>query len=101
MADDCVTVFNEMKLKHTMKYIVYKMNDGMTEIQVPASRTLIVKVISDAQFQVVRGFRSDRIYVVHLLHFLAVVISEGSIFRSDLPTRFSRPVTKLPRTKSS
>ena len=37
MADDCVTQFNEMKLKHTMKYIIYKMNDGMTEIQVCSS----------------------------------------------------------------
>ena len=39
VADDCVTLFNEMKLKHTMKYIVYKMNDGMTEIQVNISCT--------------------------------------------------------------
>ena len=34
VADDCVTLFNEMKLKHTMKFIVYKMNDGMTQIEV-------------------------------------------------------------------
>jgi len=34
VADDCVTQFNDMKLKHTMKYIIYKMNDGMTEVQV-------------------------------------------------------------------
>jgi cofilin len=29
-----VTIFNDLKLKHNMKYIVYKMNDAMTEIQV-------------------------------------------------------------------
>ena len=28
------TIFNDLKLKHNMKYIVYKMNDAMTEIQV-------------------------------------------------------------------
>ena len=32
--DECVTVFNELKLKHTMKYIIYDMNDAMTEIKV-------------------------------------------------------------------
>ncbi len=34
VADDCVTVFNDLKLKHTLQYIVYGMNDAMTEIQV-------------------------------------------------------------------
>eukprot|EP00960_Hanusia_phi_P057889 763697-Hanusia_phi.AAC.1 len=34
VADDCVSVFNDLKLKHSMKYIVYSMNDKMTEIQV-------------------------------------------------------------------
>ncbi|EKX37730.1 hypothetical protein GUITHDRAFT_140898 [Guillardia theta CCMP2712] len=34
VADDCVSVFNDLKLKHSMKYIVYNMNDKMTEIQV-------------------------------------------------------------------
>jgi len=34
VADDCVTTFNELKLKHSLKFIVYGMNDAMTEIQV-------------------------------------------------------------------
>mmetsp|Transcript_29133 Transcript_29133/g.73834 ORF Transcript_29133/g.73834 Transcript_29133/m.73834 type:complete len:140 (-) Transcript_29133:98-517(-) len=34
VSDDCVTAFNDLKLKHTMKYIIYKMNDKMTEINV-------------------------------------------------------------------
>ncbi len=34
MADDCVTTFNDLKLKHNMKYIIYKMNDAMTQIEV-------------------------------------------------------------------
>ena len=32
--DDCQLVFNELKLKHDKKYIIFKMNDKMTEIQV-------------------------------------------------------------------
>lgn len=32
--DDCVKVFKELQLKHDSKYIIYKMNDKMTEIQV-------------------------------------------------------------------
>lgn len=32
--DDCVTQFNDLKLKHNLKYIVYGMNDGMTQITV-------------------------------------------------------------------
>jgi len=32
--DDCVTVFNELKLKHDKKYIIFSMNTAMTEIQV-------------------------------------------------------------------
>ena len=34
VADDCVTMFNELKLYHTIKFIVYKINDGMTQVQV-------------------------------------------------------------------
>lgn len=34
MHDDCVKVFKELQLKHDSKYIIYKMNDKMTEIQV-------------------------------------------------------------------
>ena len=32
--DDCQLVFNELKLKHDKKYIIFKMNDKMTEIKV-------------------------------------------------------------------
>ena len=34
VSDDCVTQFNDLKLKHALKYIVYKMNDKLTEITV-------------------------------------------------------------------
>ncbi len=34
VSDECVTVFNDLKLKHNMKFIIYKMNDKMTEIGV-------------------------------------------------------------------
>lgn len=34
MADNCVSSFNDLKLKHDRKYIVYKMNDKMTQIEV-------------------------------------------------------------------
>ena len=34
MSDDCVTVFNDLKLKHDKKYIIFSMNATMTEIQV-------------------------------------------------------------------
>lgn len=27
VAEDCVTVFNEIKLKHTKRYIIYKIQD--------------------------------------------------------------------------
>mmetsp|Transcript_144318 Transcript_144318/g.204073 ORF Transcript_144318/g.204073 Transcript_144318/m.204073 type:complete len:138 (+) Transcript_144318:23-436(+) len=32
--DECVDQFNDLKLKHTCKYIVYKITDDWTEIQV-------------------------------------------------------------------
>jgi hypothetical protein len=32
--DNCVDLFNELKLKHTMKYIIYNMDDAMSKIQV-------------------------------------------------------------------
>jgi hypothetical protein len=32
--DNCVELFNELKLKHTMKYIIYNMDDAMSKIQV-------------------------------------------------------------------
>ncbi len=32
--DECVSLFNELKLKHDKKYIVYKMNSQMTQIEV-------------------------------------------------------------------
>jgi hypothetical protein len=35
--DDCVRLFNELKLKHDKKYIIFNMNDKMTEIQVQIS----------------------------------------------------------------
>jgi hypothetical protein len=34
VSDDCVTVFNDLKLKHDKKYIIFSMNAAMTEIQV-------------------------------------------------------------------
>jgi hypothetical protein len=34
VADNCVSSFNDLKLKHDRKYIVYKMNDKMTQIEV-------------------------------------------------------------------
>uniref|UniRef100_A0A6U2E5J5 ADF-H domain-containing protein n=2 Tax=Hemiselmis andersenii TaxID=464988 RepID=A0A6U2E5J5_HEMAN len=34
VADNCVTSFNDLKLKHDRKYVIYKMNDGMTQIEV-------------------------------------------------------------------
>lgn len=34
VSDDCVTQFNDLKLKHSLKYIVYTMNDKLTEITV-------------------------------------------------------------------
>uniref|UniRef100_A0A7S0MAT1 ADF-H domain-containing protein n=1 Tax=Cryptomonas curvata TaxID=233186 RepID=A0A7S0MAT1_9CRYP len=34
VSDDCVTVFNDLKLKHDKKYIIFSMNPAMTEIQV-------------------------------------------------------------------
>ena len=34
VADDCVSQFNDLKLKHSLKYIVYSMNDKNTEINV-------------------------------------------------------------------
>ena len=48
MADDCVTQFNDLKLKHSMKYIIYKMNEAMTQIEV---RTLAPGVKSATCFQ--------------------------------------------------
>jgi len=34
VADACVTTFNELKLKHSMKFIIYGMDEAMKEIQV-------------------------------------------------------------------
>lgn len=32
--DDCITKFNELKLKHNMKFIIYGMNKDMSKIEV-------------------------------------------------------------------
>jgi len=39
VSDDCVTQFNDLKLKHALKYIVYTMNDKLTEITVLKTAT--------------------------------------------------------------
>ena len=54
MADNCVTTFNELNLKHTMKNIVYGMNDGMTEIQV-SSPTFIFLLRLWAEMHFIRA----------------------------------------------
>lgn len=34
VSDDCVTKFQELKLGHKMSFIVYKLNAGLTEVEV-------------------------------------------------------------------
>jgi hypothetical protein len=39
--DECVSAFNELKLKHDKKYIIFGMNAQMTEIKVKMSINML------------------------------------------------------------
>jgi len=46
--DACVSTFNDLKLKHDKKYIIFAMNEKMTEIKVKATDALVVRDVTFA-----------------------------------------------------